>query len=130
MAAKHDAVINELNFKIDKLIKLYISSLEQNKSLESKIQDLQSELENLQRENKDLNNKLKTTRVASAISEGNGSYEAKMRINQLVAGDSFGQIFITDTNREHLDRILHKVGSDYKIFRVEQGVVREMEAEQ
>ena len=54
MAAKHDAVINELNFKIDKLIKLYISSLEQNKSLESKIQDLQSELENLQRENKDL----------------------------------------------------------------------------
>ena len=71
-------------FKIDKLIKLYISSLEQNKSLESKIQDLQSELENLQRENKDLNNKLKTTRVASAISEGNGSYEAKMRINQLV----------------------------------------------
>ena len=29
MAAKHDAVINELNFKIDKLIKLYISSLEQ-----------------------------------------------------------------------------------------------------
>ena len=40
--------------------------------------------ENLQRENKDLNNKLKTTRVASAISEGNGSYEAKMRINQLV----------------------------------------------
>lgn len=84
MAAKHDAVINELNFKIDKLIKLYISSLEQNKSLESKIQDLQSELENLQRENKDLNNKLKTTRVASAISEGNVSYEAKMRINQLV----------------------------------------------
>ena len=84
MAAKHDAVINELNFKIDKLIKLYISSLEQNKSLESKIQDLQSELENLQRENKDLNNKLKTTRVASAISEGNGSYEEKMRIKQLV----------------------------------------------
>ena len=84
MAAKHDAVINELNFKIDKLIKLYISSLEQNKSLESKIQALQSELENLQRENKDLNNKLKTTRVASAISEGNGRYVAKMRINQLV----------------------------------------------
>lgn len=51
MAAKHSGRYNELNFKIDKLIKLYISSLEQNKSLESKIQDLQSELENLQREN-------------------------------------------------------------------------------
>ena len=84
MAAKHDAVINELNFKIDKLIKLYISSLEQNKSLESKIQDLQSELENLQRENKDLNNKLKTLKVATAISTGEGSTEAKSRISQLV----------------------------------------------
>ena len=45
------------------------------------------------------------------------------QIIKLVAGDSFGQIFITDTNREHLDRILHKVGSDYKMFRVEQGTV-------
>ena len=84
MAAKHDAVINELNFKVDKLIKLYISSLEENKSLESKIQTLQSELESLQKEKQDLNNKLKTTKVAKPISEGDGSYEAKMRINQLV----------------------------------------------
>lgn len=84
MAAKHDAVINELNFKIDKLIKLYISSLEQNKSLEGKIQELQSELENMKKEKQDLNDKLKTTKVASAISGGEGSYEAKMRINQLV----------------------------------------------
>ena len=52
------------------------------------------------------------------------------QIIKLVSENGFGQIFITDTNREHLDRILHKVGSDYKIFRVEQGVVREMEAEQ
>ena len=51
------------------------------------------------------------------------------QIVKLVAGDRFGQIFITDTNREHLDRILHKVGSDYKIFRVEQGVIHEMETE-
>lgn len=41
-------------------------------------------------------------------------------------GDSFGQIFITDTNREHLDRILYKVGSDYKMFQVEQGEISEM----
>ncbi len=51
------------------------------------------------------------------------------QIVKLVAGDSFGQIFITDTNREHLDRILHKVGSDYKMFRVEQGTVAEMKKE-
>ncbi|MDR0937734.1 MAG: DNA replication and repair protein RecF [Mediterranea sp.] len=47
---------------------------------------------------------------------------------KLVAGDSFGQIFITDTNREHLDNILHKVGgSDFKIFRVERGTIEETE---
>lgn len=52
------------------------------------------------------------------------------QIIKLVAGDSFGQIFITDTNREHLDRILHKVGSDYKMFCVEQGTVAEMKEEE
>ena len=52
------------------------------------------------------------------------------QIIKLVAGDSFGQIFITDTNREHLDRILHKVGSDYKMFRVQQGTVAEMKEEE
>lgn len=49
------------------------------------------------------------------------------QIIKLVASDNFGQIFITDTNREHLDRILQKVGSDYKMFRVEQGAISEME---
>ena len=48
------------------------------------------------------------------------------QIVKLVAGDNFGQIFITATNREHLDRILHKIGSDYKMFRVEQGEIAEM----
>ena len=51
------------------------------------------------------------------------------QIVKLVAGDNFGQIFITDTNREHLDRILQKVGSDYKIFRVEEGTIQETEAD-
>ena len=51
------------------------------------------------------------------------------QIVKLVGGDNFGQIFITDTNREHLDRILYKVGSDYKMFRVEQGAINEMEDE-
>ena len=45
------------------------------------------------------------------------------QIVKLVAGERFGQIFITDTNREHLDRILQKVGSAYSIFKVEGGVV-------
>lgn len=84
MAAKQDVVVNELKSKIDKLINLYISSLERNKSLESELQSLQSELEQVKGENKTLNEKIKTTKVASAISGGNGSYEAKVRINQLV----------------------------------------------
>lgn len=49
------------------------------------------------------------------------------QIVKLVAGDRFGQIFITDTNRSHLDNILHKVGGDYRMFRVEQGAVTEMQ---
>ena len=49
------------------------------------------------------------------------------QIVKLVSGDRFGQIFITDTNREHLDRILHNIGSDYKMFGVENGNVAEIE---
>ncbi len=49
------------------------------------------------------------------------------QIVKLVAGDSFGQIFITDTNREHLDKILHETGGDYKLFEVKDGQVAEKE---
>lgn len=40
----------------------------------------------------------------------------------------FGQIFITDTNRTHLDEIIRSVGSDYRIFDVESGVCRDVES--
>ena len=43
------------------------------------------------------------------------------QIVKLVSGDGFGQIFITDTNREHLDRILDCVSYDYKLFDVKGG---------
>ena len=84
MAAKHDIVVNELDFKIEKIIKLYISSQEQNRCLEKQISELRSQLENSEREKQDLKDKLKTTRVANAISSGDGNYDAKIRINQLV----------------------------------------------
>jgi DNA replication and repair protein RecF len=48
------------------------------------------------------------------------------QIIKLVAGDGFGQIFITDTNREHLDRMLSNAGSDYNMFEVVQGRISEM----
>ena len=47
------------------------------------------------------------------------------QIVKLVSGDSFGQIFITDTNRDHLDQILSSSALDYKIFHVEDGMIHE-----
>lgn len=47
------------------------------------------------------------------------------QIVKLVAGDSFGQIFITDTNRDHLDKILKKIEGEYKLFEVDNGMVNE-----
>lgn len=47
------------------------------------------------------------------------------QIVKLVAGDSFGQIFITDTNREHLDKILQKMEQEYRVFSVDRGEVAE-----
>lgn len=49
------------------------------------------------------------------------------QIIKLVSGDSFGQIFITDTNRKYLDEILQAMNHDYALFRVEQGEVQPME---
>ena len=45
------------------------------------------------------------------------------QIVRLVSGERFGQIFITDTNRDHLDRILEKTDKDYKLFYVENGKI-------
>ena len=47
------------------------------------------------------------------------------QIVSLVAGNEFGQIFITDTNRDHLDQILSASSHDYKIFYVENGEIME-----
>ena len=45
------------------------------------------------------------------------------QIVRLVSSDNFGQIFITDTNRDHLDQILSTSALDYKIFHVENGEI-------
>jgi len=49
------------------------------------------------------------------------------QIVKIVGGDGFGQIFMTDTNREHLDQILRGSELDYKLFNVENGVISERE---
>ena len=43
------------------------------------------------------------------------------QIIRLVSDDGYGQIFITDTNRDHLDQILRNGTTDYRLFHVEQG---------
>jgi len=45
------------------------------------------------------------------------------QIVHIVSGDSFGQIFITDTNRDHLDQILRTSDLDYQIFHVSDGEI-------
>ena len=47
------------------------------------------------------------------------------RIVNMVAGDAYGQIFITDTNRDHLDSILSRHSFDYKLFEVVHGEISE-----
>lgn len=48
------------------------------------------------------------------------------QIVKLVLDDNFGQIFITDTNREHLDEILKNTDSKYSTYKVEQGVIEQI----
>ena len=48
------------------------------------------------------------------------------QIVKLVAGEEYGQIFITDTNRDHLDQILQTGNFPYKLYKVEGGEVTEL----
>ncbi len=43
------------------------------------------------------------------------------QIVRIVNSEAFGQIFLTDTNRDNLDKILKSNLSDYRIFNVEKG---------
>ena len=45
------------------------------------------------------------------------------RIVEMVQSDDFGQIFITDTNRQHLTDIL-RPNNNAKIFHVENGEIK------
>lgn len=45
------------------------------------------------------------------------------QIVRLVSGDTFGQTFITDVNRGHMDRILAAATGDYKLYTVSDGTV-------
>ena len=48
------------------------------------------------------------------------------QIVRLVSGEDFGQIFITDTNRDHIDQILNLVPGEHKMFHVRGGKFEEL----
>lgn len=47
----------------------------------------------------------------------------------IVSHERFGQIFITDTNRTHLDEIIERLSGDNAMFSVENGVCKLIDAE-
>lgn len=49
--------------------------------------------------------------------------ERMERIINLVSEENFGQIFVTDTNRKHLDEIIDRKYDDYRLFAVNNGEV-------
>ena len=52
------------------------------------------------------------------------------QIVSLVSGDDFGQIFITDVNREHIDGILDGINGEYKLFEVKRGEVKVLKSKE
>ena len=51
-------------------------------------------------------------------------------INVVSNNQDFGQIFITDTNRTHLDEIISMMSGDYAMFVVENGIVKPIASRQ
>ena len=45
------------------------------------------------------------------------------QIIKLVSEDNFGQIFITDTNRQNLNEIIKTMNNNYRLFTVENGII-------
>jgi DNA replication and repair protein RecF len=45
------------------------------------------------------------------------------RIINIVSGENFGQIFITDVNRTNIEQMISGLGCDYKIFSIDKGTV-------
>lgn len=64
----------------------------------------------------DIFDKLDASRVAEIV--------------KLVGGEHFGQIFITDTNRDHIDKILSETHQQYRLFEVEDGRIEQKQENQ
>ena len=49
------------------------------------------------------------------------------QIIELVGNNNFGQVFITDTQKERIARIFTTVNVDHKIFKIDKGIVEEID---
>ena len=49
-----------------------------------------------------------------------------MKLVRLVGDDHFGQVFITDTQQQRVERLFEDTQIDHKIFEVEKGCVKEI----
>jgi DNA replication and repair protein RecF len=45
---------------------------------------------------------------------------------QLTSENNFGQVFITDTQRERIEHLLEKINADHRIYHIRQGVPEEV----
>jgi DNA replication and repair protein RecF len=55
------------------------------------------------------------------------------RVEQLIkltGDDNFGQVFITDTQRERIEHLLQEIDIDHKIFEIKNGEAREIDDEE
>lgn len=50
--------------------------------------------------------------------------ERVSKIIELVSSECFGQIFMSDTNKNHLENILENVATEYKVFSVNNGKIK------
>ena len=77
------------------------------------------------KENPQLRQKILEVRIQRAWGDIFDKLDAERveQIVELVSGEPFGQIFMTDTNRKYLDRILTAVNQDYTLYKVEKGEV-------
>ena len=84
MMAGQEIVISELNYKVGRLMELYIASRKQERALEVNVQQLQQQVRDLENETRRLNEEVKTLKVANAVSGREGSSEARACIGRLV----------------------------------------------
>lgn len=84
MTVKQNAVIDELERKVEQLIKLYIASQENERKLETELTLIREENERLKCGAQQLTEEINHLKVANAIAAGEGNSEAKMKISHIV----------------------------------------------